>query len=86
MWNVPTKGGLKTHFKLTFPSFFSQFSMLVTLCMSSIPTLAGEPGSGSLGRHLRLPSSLRWDIPTPRKDTSQKSHKHLALVPKYLRI
>lgn len=68
----PSKGGLKTRFKLTFPSFFSQFSMLVTLWVSPIPTLEGGPGSGSLRRHLRLPSSLRWDNPTPHKDTSSK--------------
>lgn len=36
--------------------------MLVTLCVSSIPRLAAGPGSGSLGRHLRLPSSLRWEF------------------------
>lgn len=68
----PSEGGLKSHFKLTFPSFFSQFSMLVFLCVSPIPTLEGGPGSGSLRRHLRLPSSLRWGNPTPPKDTSQK--------------
>lgn len=81
----PSKGGLKRRFRLTFPSFFTRFSMLVTLCVSPVPTLEGGPGSGSLGRHLRLPNSSRWDFPTPRKDTSQKSHKHLVLIPKYLR-
>lgn len=38
----PSKRGLKRRFKLTFPSFFSQFPTLVTLCMSPTPTLATQ--------------------------------------------
>lgn len=68
VWDVPTKRRVKNTFQIDL----SLFSMLVTLWVSPVPTLEGGPGSGSLRRHLRLPSSLRWDNPTPPKDTSQK--------------
>lgn len=85
VWNVPTKGRLEKTFQIDLSLFLLPVVRAGDPVMSPVPTLEGDPGSGALRRDLRLPSSLRWDIPAPHKDTSQKSHKQHVLVPKYLR-